>query len=156
MREILFRGKRIDNEEWVYGALVDGEKYCLIGQMIKFSPYVENECKIVGYKVDRNTICQYTGFDDKNGVKIFENDILECQYDDNFPSDKVRYMVTFKNGGWALGKEDKLEHFDCVRGVVVGSMFDEIDVSHDGAVKKKHKSLKVKNRVYKTEKGMVK
>ena len=76
MREILFKAKRIDNGEWVEGALFDGEKYCIIGSQINFSHYAENECKIVGYKVDRNTICQCTGFSDEDGKKIFEGDIV--------------------------------------------------------------------------------
>lgn len=72
----LFKAKRIDNGEWVQGALLDGESHCLIGQEIKFSPYTEHECKIVGYEVDRNTICQCTGEKDRNGNLIWENDIL--------------------------------------------------------------------------------
>lgn len=73
----LFRGKRIDNGEWVEGALFNGESHCIIGQEIKFSPYTEHECKIVGYEVDRDTICQCTGLKDRNGKLIWEKDIVD-------------------------------------------------------------------------------
>ena len=72
----LYRAKRTDNGEWVEGALFDGKESCIIGQNIKFSPYVTLECKIVGFEVDRETICQCTGLNDKNGKLIWENDVV--------------------------------------------------------------------------------
>lgn len=75
-REILFRGKvklpdnyrghnlSYRNGDWVYGLMNSNES-------------------IRGIFVDTNTIGQYTGFTDKNGIKIFENDILRVNYQGN-------------------------------------------------------------------------
>ncbi len=68
-REILFRGKRLDNGEWVYGDLVT--KY----PHHKGLTIVENGR--VYHEVDPETVGQYLGIADKNGDKVFQGDILK-------------------------------------------------------------------------------
>ena len=90
----LYKAKRLDNGKWVEGALFDGENYCVIGHQIKFSPYIENECKIVGYIVDRDTVCQCTGCKNKIGTLIWEHDVI--QYEIYFG------IVVFKEGAFEI------------------------------------------------------
>lgn len=79
MRQYLFRGKSLETGEWVYGGITQ----CKIIETIEaFITSWEEDWQIIS--VDPSTVGQWTGLEDKNGVKIWEGDILEI-FSSSFP-----------------------------------------------------------------------
>lgn len=128
-REILFKAKRKDNGEWVEGYYVYCRKrHYILPMLNKAIGFDEREDEWV--EADPNTICQYTGLTDKNGKRIWENDI--CDRKEKYPE-----IVTYNKGDWqldysyALGKEKhfcacNLGFYVCERNCVevIGNVFD--------------------------------
>lgn len=134
MREIKFRGKRIDNGEWIYGDLIiDEDRYyiCLqVNDNIKRDDY-----EVYMIEVDPNTIGQYTGLHDKNGKEIYEGDIVDI--DNNVALTfgvKARGKIQYVGGMFLVsdGKNISIVHSLFIltdtnynlRGEVIGNIYD--------------------------------
>ncbi|EAC9068145.1 hypothetical protein KIX38_000789 [Listeria monocytogenes] len=128
MREIEFRGKRIDNGEWVYGNLMQFEDSATFifaderkgASTLTYAHFIINNM----HAIDEKTLGQYTGLKDKNGKKIFEGDIgwdehNECYGIVKFEDAKFLYL-------WENIAEDLWEVADGIE--ICGNIHENLDL----------------------------
>ena len=128
MREILFRAKRVDTGEWVTGYYVNGD--FTGGNNTRHYIFVYPNTY---YEIYTETICTYTGMTDKNGQKIWENDILVAHLDENYPEDETYKQVIWHESGFCTmenGSDDMepLDEFDTKNFAVCGNIFDNAEL----------------------------
>ena len=131
MREILFKGKRADNGEWVEGAfskynwnILDERKEK--PQIIIFSDNEDIDGLWCG--VLPETVGQYTGLTDKNGRKIFEWDIVEGN-SEYFTYTHPYGKVVYDGGQYLISFDDVLEDIECLGAwandvEIIGNIYD--------------------------------
>lgn len=123
-REILFRGKRVDNGEWIYGDLLTPTDIMDVWEIS------ENTGMGDRYEIDPETVGQYTGMTDKKGTKIFEGDIIECDWFNAMVKIEHRkHLIIFDRasfcGEWRIGN-NKYNNFlhDTFNRKIIGNIYD--------------------------------
>ena len=116
----LFRGKRTENGEWVYGCVLQADNWSDISVIYNYdgSMYEPPLFDFDSYEVIPETVGQYTGLTDKNGKRIFENGYIII--------DNKTYKVTFNNAEYILTNIFNCDTITLKNNSIRGVFVDEI------------------------------
>ena len=132
MREILFRGKRLHDNKWIYGNfvsdcegnphIIEPRFFCEDGHHLQYEDNTDTPVFIIP-----ETVGQYTGLTDKNGVRIFEGDIV--RYEDDigyviYNGDDARFLVDSPNMYISMDYSNEFE--------VIGNIHDNPELLEGG------------------------
>nr|DAL70745.1 MAG TPA: YopX protein [Caudoviricetes sp.] len=139
MREILFKAKRDGSGEWIEGCYAEckGKTFIGIGISIGIDAFKGFCTPVIRWlEVDPETLCQFTGLCDKNGKKIWENDILMAHLDESYPEDATYETVEWGVAGFVTREANStdrqyLNEFDTKHFEVVGNIFDRPGLSQE-------------------------
>ena len=121
MREIKFRGKRLDNGEWVYGYYFSSDEMPKRGEVGHFIKCGLNE----EFRIIPETVGQFTERKDKNEVEVYDEDIVKVQHEIYH---QIIGRVSFEDGQWIVTESDgekwNLYWLFWTSIEVIGNMFD--------------------------------
>jgi len=128
MREIKFRGKRIDNGEWVYGYLVEANmNTSFIVQMNYLGKLLPNDT----HKIIPGTAGQYTELKDKHGKEIYKGDMAKIKCEGRKDGKKEWFAIhpivwtgeKYEVNGWSL-----FDHCKYGRVEIIGNIHENLEL----------------------------